>query len=215
MPVFFKNTAARLGGALSLNLSVGLLSGLLAGSLLGLAPSRADAQDVAARLQACAACHGENGVSVLAGIPSLAGQPRVFLENQLVMIREGLREIPQMAGMLDGVSDADLAAMARQLSSQPARLPEGGASPRQPELFARGQTLAESMRCGICHLPDYKGREQMPRLAAQREDYLVHSMLQFKNNQATGRDTIMAASLYGVSDEDIKAMAHFLAHTAP
>lgn len=50
----------------------------------------------------------------------------------------------------------------------------------------------------------------MPRLAGQREDYLVHSMLQFKNNQATGRDTIMTASLYGISDADIKAIAHYL-----
>lgn len=191
------------------------LAGLTLGLTMGLAAAGAGAQDVTARLQACAACHGVNGVSALANIPSLAGQPRVFLENQLVMIREGLRDIPQMAGMLNGVSDAELSAMARQLSSQPARLAEGAASPRKPELAARGQALAESMRCGICHLPDYRGREQMPRLAAQREDYLAYSMLQFKNNQATGRDTIMAASLYGVSDEDIKAMAHFLAHAAP
>ena len=197
------------------DVSLNSLARALGALTLSLAAAGASAQDVAARLQACAACHGANGVSALANIPSLAGQPRVFLENQLVMIREGLREIPQMAGMLNGVSDAELSAMARQLSSQPARLAEGAASPRKPELAARGQALAESMRCGICHLPDYRGREQMPRLAGQREDYLVHSMLQFKNNQATGRDTIMAASLYGVSDDDIKAMAHFLAHAAP
>lgn len=196
-------------------LSLKAIARRLSALTLCLAAAGAGAQDVTARLQACAACHGANGVSSLANIPSLAGQPRVFLENQLVMIREGLRDIPQMAGMLNGVSDAELSAIARQLSSQPARLAEGAAIPRKPELAARGQVLAESMRCGICHLPDYRGREQMPRLAGQREDYLTYSMLQFKNNQATGRDTIMAASLYGVSDEDIKAMAHFLAHAAP
>ncbi len=170
------------------------------------------AQDISARLMACAACHGADGNSQLPNIPSLAGQPRVFLENQLVIIREGLREIPQMKGLLDGVSDAEITAMAVHFARQPARV---SLPPGDPALMAQGKALAEGMRCGICHLPDYRGREQMPRLAAQREDYLLYSMLQFKNNQATGRDTIMAASLYGVSDGDLKALAHFLARAAP
>ena len=176
------------------------------------AGSPAWAQDISARLLACAACHGADGNSQLPNIPSLAGQPKVFVENQLVIIREGLREIPAMKGLLDGVSDAEITAMAVHFAKLPARnaAPAGNAA-----LMAQGKALAEGMRCGICHLPDYRGREQMPRLAAQREDYLQYSMLQFKNNQATGRDTIMAASLYGVSDNDIKALAHFLARVAP
>jgi len=71
------------------------------------------------------------------------------------------------------------------------------------------------MRCGICHLPTYLGREQIPRLAGQREDYLLHSMLQFKNNQATGRDSNMAASVYGVSDQDLKDISYYLARLKP
>jgi cytochrome c553 len=38
----------------------------------------------------------------------------------------------------------------------------------------------------------------------------LYSMRQFRSNQATGRDTIMAASLYGMSDDDLKAIAHYL-----
>ena len=71
------------------------------------------------------------------------------------------------------------------------------------------------MRCGICHLPTYVGREQMPRLAGQREDYLLLTMRVMKSNQAVGRDPIMSASLYGISDTDLQAIAHFLAQTAP
>ena len=70
--------------------------------------------------------------------------------------------------------------------------------------------LSREMLCGTCHLSDFKGRDQMPRLAGQRENYLLHSMRQFKNNQATGRDTIMAASLYGIADQDLVAIAHYL-----
>jgi cytochrome c553 len=73
--------------------------------------------------------------------------------------------------------------------------------------------LSKQALCGTCHLPNYVGREQMPRLAGQREDYLLHSMRQFRNNTATGRDTIMAASLHGMNDDDLKAIAHYLALT--
>jgi len=170
------------------------------------------AQSIAPRLAQCAACHGADGNSQIKDFPSLAGQPRVFLENQLVMIREGMRDIPAMKGSLDGVSDADITALAQHYASLPVKSTSG---PQNTAWLERGRQLASDMRCGICHLPNYQGREQMPRLAGQREDYLLHSMRQFRSNQAVGRDTLMTAALYGVSDEDIQAMAHFLARTSP
>jgi len=55
----------------------------------------------------------------------------------------------------------------------------------------------------------------MPRLAGQREDYLLHSMRMFKGNQAVGRDPIMGASLQGLTDDDLKAISHYLSRLAP
>lgn len=173
------------------------------------------AQNIAPRLALCGACHGADGNSQIKDFPSLAGQPRVFLENQLVVIREGLRDIPAMKGTLDGVSDAEIAALAKHYASLPVKPLASLAADYNAALYERGRTLAGDMRCGSCHLPTYQGREQMPRMAGQREDYLLHSMRQFRSNQAVGRDTIMAASLYGVSDNDLKALAHFLARVAP
>ncbi len=177
-----------------------------------LAAQGAASQGLPQRMALCAACHGADGNSQIKDIPSLAGQPKVFLENQLVMIREGMRDIPAMKGSLDGVSDADIAAMARHYAAQPIK---ASVAPRNVAQFERGRKLSVEMRCGICHLPEYQGREQMPRLAGQREDYLLYSMRQFRNNQAAGRDTLMAAALYGVSDADLQAMAHYLARVAP
>ena len=68
-------------------------------------------QSLSSRVAVCGACHGPQGNSVVQDIPSLAGQPKVFLENQLVLIREGMRDIPQMKGVLDNVADAELAAL--------------------------------------------------------------------------------------------------------
>lgn len=182
------------------------------GASLLLVVTGAAGQSIVPRLAQCAACHGADGNSQIKDFPSLAGQPRVFLENQLVMIREGMRHIPAMKGSLDGVSDADIAALAKHYASLPVKFAPGA---QNSAWLERGRQLASDMRCGICHLPSYQGREQMPRLAGQREDYLLHSMRQFRSNQAVGRDTLMTAALYGVSDEDIQAMAHFLARTPP
>jgi cytochrome c553 len=174
--------------------------------------SLAQAQDISAKLMRCAACHGSDGNAQMEGVPSLASQPKTFIENQLVMIREGMRNIPIMEGLLDGVTDDEIMAMAAHYAALPLKKP---AVDRQETLYVLGERLAQEMRCGTCHLPNYVGRDQMPRLAGQREDYLLHSMRQFASNQAVGRDTIMAAALYGVSDNDLKALAHFLSRNSP
>ena len=160
----------------------------------------------------CVSCHGAQGKSDIKGIPSLAGQPKLFVENQLVLIREGVRDIPAMKGMLDGLTDDEAIAIAKYYAALPLT---GIPADKDPQLFAKGEKLAEGMRCGICHLPNYVGREQIPRLAGQRDDFLLHSLLQFKNGQAIGRDSNMAASVIGVSDEDLAAMSYYLARIQP
>lgn len=191
-------------------LSVAAVGAACAASLL--LPATARAQVPAPQLAMCGACHGADGNSLIKEIPSLAGQPRIFLENQLVLIREGMRDIPQMKAALEGVTDAGITDLARHYTALPVARPAAKAG---SALYTRGETLARESRCGICHLPNYVGREQMPRLAGQREDYLLYSMRQFKSNQAVGRDSIMAASLYGVPDDDLRALAHYLAHLSP
>ena len=126
----------------------------------------------------------------------------------MIMIREGIRDIPAMKGQLDGVRDPEIIALAKYFSGLPLKPLD---APRKTALFERGAILSKQMLCGTCHLPYYRGRDQMPRLAGQREDYLLHSMRQFRDNQAIGRDTIMTASLYGISDTDLVAIAHYLA----
>lgn len=162
------------------------------------------------QLNLCIACHGPQGNSQNPHIPSLAGQPKVFLENQMVLIREGLRDIPQMKGLLDGVKDADLIVLATYFSSQtPIR---AAAGPVDSETYLRGKVIARNMLCGTCHLPDYAGRQQIPRLAGQQEDFLLFAMKQFRDHAGPGRDTIMSASLYGLKDADLADLAHFLAN---
>ena len=162
------------------------------------------------RLALCAVCHGAKGISASPQIPSLAAQPKLFVENQLVLIREGLREVPQMKGMLDGVPDTELSALARHFQALPAPGPATG--PVQADRFQRGKDLARSALCGTCHLPDYSGRQQIPRLAGQHEVFLLDTMKQFRDHAGLGRDTIMSASLLGINDAQLADLAHYFAN---
>ncbi|MBI2180071.1 MAG: hypothetical protein HYU31_04535 [Deltaproteobacteria bacterium] len=53
--------------------------------------------------------------------------------------------------------------------------------------------------------------EDVPRLAGQREDYLVKALREYKNNTRRGYDASRADVLYSISDEQIFDLAYFLA----
>jgi cytochrome c553 len=163
------------------------------------------------RLQLCAACHGPDGNSTNPQVPSIAGQPKLFIENQLILFREELRRSDQMAPVVKGLKDAEVVKLAEHFSKLPAKSMESG--PPEKTLAQRGSLRAKELRCGICHLADFSGQNQIPRLAAQREAYLEAEMRAYRDGKRTGGDTIMAATLYGVSDTDIKALAHFLSRS--
>ena len=71
-------------------------------AICGLALASATAQAQPAAVQGCTACHGPAGNSPSPSVPSIAGQPRLFIENQLVLIREGLRDVPAMKAVMGG-----------------------------------------------------------------------------------------------------------------
>ena len=180
--------------------------------LAALCSGAAFAQPGSERLAVCGGCHGSNGQSVIAGTPSLAGQPKVFIENQLVIMREGLRDVPAMKPFVADLNDADISALATHYAALPAK---AAAAPAQADKAKAGAALAQRLLCNTCHLPDYAGQQQVPRLAAQDEAYLAQSMKQFRDHSGPGRDTIMAATLRGLSDDELAQLAHFLAHFKP
>jgi cytochrome c553 len=86
--------------------------------------------------------------------------------------------------------------------------------PADAALMKQGEARAKASRCGVCHLADFSGQHQVPRLAGQREQYLGSEMRAYRDNKRKGGDTVMAEALYGVSDADIKALAHFLSRSS-
>jgi cytochrome c553 len=184
--------------------------GLVCAAAGALAQSSVDPARGKAKATACEACHGTQERPSLPMTPSLTGQQEDFISLQMFLFREGLREAPQMAGMLNGFSDYDLVDVAAYFGRQkPTRSND---TQPDPKLRARGAELSKSMGCGTCHMQDFRGQKQIPRLTNQREDYLAATMKAYRDNKRTGADTSMNGILYRVPDRDIEALAHFLAH---
>lgn len=159
-------------------------------------------------VEVCSACHGKDGNAVLPLTPSLAGQPETFLVSQMILFREGLRVVPIMAQSFAKTTEQDLLDLAAYFNRQALKPTPG---PRNAALYEKGAALSKRGSCGGCHLPDYRGRDQIPRLAGQHEDYLVATMIAYRDSRRSGTDTTMTGILYGISNEEIKALAHYLA----
>src|SRR2546423_1746746 len=94
-----------------------------------------------------------------------------------------------------------------------ARLPRpkpGGVAP-DPQTAARAQAVVAANHCASCHNPDFSGREQMPRLAAQREDYLLKALRDYKRAKRPGYDATMDEGIRPITDQNIMDLSHYLA----
>jgi cytochrome c553 len=77
----------------------------------------ADPQAGRAKAAACAVCHGQAGISTLPNAPHLAGQPALYVEEQLRNYRSGARRHEQMNVVAKPLSDADIAELAAWYAS--------------------------------------------------------------------------------------------------
>lgn len=172
------------------------------------ATSPARAQSLTERLEQCKSCHGADGNSQMDNVPSLAGQPEFFLLNQLVLMREGVRKIEAMAPFVKDLKDEDIQAIASHFTKlERKRTPEK----IDPTLVSKGAELAQKLRCASCHGNQLQGETQIPAIAGQRIDYMLDVMKAFRDNKREGADTNMSAAVFGITDRDLEAIAHYAA----
>jgi cytochrome c553 len=175
--------------------------------------SFAQAADTAAgkeKAEICAGCHGDNGISQTENIPSLAGQLDQFIQWQLVFFRAGARKNEQMQPIVEQLNNDDI----RNLGAYFASLtPFKGAKDDNPELSEKGKQAAAGRRCASCHTDTFVGTKAVARIAGQREEYLVKALHDYKSGaRSGGAQAAMADVAYPLSDEEITALAHYLAH---
>lgn len=164
------------------------------------------AETIAERTAPCLACHGEKGQSETPEIPSLGGQPAPYLLIQLYLFREKQRTFEIMNEMTKAFTDDDLRAFSDYVAKLPA--PPPPADTGDPARMQAAGALITQLRCNNCHTLNLAGRENVPRIADQREDYLVKTLREYKNNTRHGYDGAMAEVLAPVTDAQIVELAY-------
>src|SRR5262245_42854572 len=164
------------------------------------------AQSLQDKIAQCEACHGKDGRSVDPSVPHIGGQPKLAVMYQLFFYREGRRKSEEMNLVAKELTDAELGAIADHVSKLPPPPPANGAVD-EPRL-KRGAELAASRMCASCHNPDFTGRQQMPRLAGQREAYTAKALQDYRTGARVGTQAAMAEAVRGLSDDDFGDLAY-------
>jgi cytochrome c553 len=176
------------------------------------------AETFAERIAPCLDCHGEKGYSEHPVVPSLGGQPAPYLLIQLYLFREnqrastyrkGDRMVEIMSEMTKGFTDDDLRKFSDFLSRLPPPPPLHDTS--DPARMMSGRALISEHRCNSCHNLDLTGRESVPHIANQREDFLAKTMREYRDNIRHGYDGVMASVLAPVNDQQIADLAYYIA----
>jgi len=189
---------------------ISLAGSLLAAVMIGSPTHAADVAAGKAKAELCVGCHGENGISQLENMPSLAGQPDQFIQWQLVYFRAGTRKNEQMQPIVEQLTNDDI----RNLGAYFAQLPPPKAPPdANPDMSKKGAQAAAGRRCASCHTDSYAGTKAVARVAGQRQEYLLKALHDYKSGvRSGGGQAAMADVAYPLSEEEIEALAHYLAH---
>ncbi|AQV94859.1 cytochrome C [Cupriavidus necator] len=177
------------------------------------AADKADAGPWPQPHETCFVCHGPRGQSLNAWYPALTGQPKAYIAGQLHAFANDQRANPYMGPLAKDLTDAQIDALADYFARQaPARNEDVAAD---AALAKRGLELVQARSCQACHGAQLTGKDQVPRLAGQGEDYLAKQLAAFKSGarkDPTGAMNGLAATL---TSEDIPAVARYLAGMSP
>ena len=204
------------------------LSGVILALGLVFVPHVLAAGDAAAgetKVATCTACHGPNGNSVASIYPKLAGLGEKYLLKQMLDVKSGERSIPQMTGMLDNLSEQDLADIAAFYDAQERQL--AGARDEDLELgekiYRAGNLNTGVPACTGCHTPSGVGNDPAgyPALGGQYADYIASQLRAFRtaandpeNPEGRANDgdaAVMRGVAARMNDREIDAVANFIA----
>lgn len=149
----------------------------------------------------CASCHGEDGNSTRAGMPSLAGQQPRYLVVATQEYLLGERKATPMHAKLRGLTKRETENVALYFASQ-APKSRGGASKGDPKT---GEPL--SAVCGGCHGAQGVSTDTAtPSLAGQDEEYLVEAIKAYRTSRKREN---MRLYITGLGEKDIVDIAAF------
>jgi cytochrome c553 len=157
------------------------------------------------RAMACAACHGEDGVSANDSWPTLAGQHPAYLARILAAFRSGDQKDAVMTPIAKSLAASDVQDLAVYYGGLGCKASRVEA---QVGDVAAGGALAKN--CAACHGDTgLTANPAWPRIAGQKPVYLVNVMKAFR--AGLRKDPTMSGVARGLSDTDISNLAAYFA----
>ncbi len=183
---------------------------LFAGGLLASAHALASDLDEAMVSNTCAGCHGTDGAS-MGQAPTIGGMNEMYLMQTMQNYKDGLRYGTIMERIARGYDKSQIMDMSKHYASQPW---VNAKQEIDSALAARGKQLHMTKGCVGCH--GANGISPMPttpRLAGQYIDFMVIQMQDYQDASRAIPPIAMPmrGMLAGVSEDDLKALAHFYA----
>jgi cytochrome c553 len=179
---------------------------IIAVALMLALPARADTLEEKAAM--CAGCHGEDGVPQEKTTPVIWGQWLGYLYLQLRDYKRGDRKDDQMSPVVDLLEKEDLLPLAELFSKK--QWPRLGQPAAPANVVATAERANGSVGCTGCHQASYLGEGTQPRLAGQRREFLLQSMLDFRTRKRANNPG-MSDLMKATSEDDLKALAEYLA----
>jgi len=180
--------------------------------------AKGDAAAGQAKSAICAACHGVDGNSVVPNWPKLAGQHEKYMVRQVTLIKSGERQVPEMMGIVPGLSDQDIEDLAAYFASQ--EITPGVADESKvilgERIFRAGNAESGVPACMSCHGPTGEGNPPAgyPALAGQHAMYTNKMLTGFLAGENYGEDDtpsgIMNGAASELSVEEIEAVASYI-----
>ncbi len=179
-----------------------------------------------AKAAMCGACHGADGNSLADSYPKLAGLGAKYLRKQITDIKNGDRTVAAMTGMLNALSEQDIADIAAYYDSntrQTAGSKEQSKALKLGENIYRAGNLETNVpACTGCHSPSGKGNTPAgyPALGGQYAKYIATQLRAFRTaahdtEDPSGRKNDSVAVMRGVtahmSEQEIDAVANYIA----
>ena len=160
------------------------------------------ADDIAAKAQACAKCHGQKGVpSDPRTTPIIWGQQESYLVKQLHDYRSGDRDNQVMARVAKGLAQEDLRKMGAYFAAK--------SWPMQHTAAAQASAPSGIAQCQPCHQPNFEGGPPAPRLAGLSYAYLNAAMRDFADGKRANNDD-MPKFMQALTDSQRSAIARYL-----
>jgi len=167
--------------------------------------------------EVCRECHGEDGNSISAFAPNLAGQHAEYIVKQVHNFQAGQRENPTMDMMAPTIDDSALIDVAAFFASNEPVAGEGAAfNAAAKELFTNGDADRGIPACAGCHGADGKGMVAggvvYPLIGKQRWSYLRSQLRDWKlGERANSPDGIMNKIAGALTDAEIEPLARYIA----